>query len=243
MNTYNGVPAKISPDYLVDAIVEIQISTDYKSEKVEQFILDSIKNNFPRTTFRKYPLMGSDRGKHVWADDVFRLYVCENVISVNIVGKYPGWANMLGFIKGALQSCYESKIEIIRFLQVRINYVSHIPDISIFDVWDGTPVKLNNIPPFIGREFNFKFGIYQGTNKEDGGEYVANAIVHLSDNLPITDSKSRYSRIDIGIESVSCDGSWADAYEKLRIVHFHEKEIFFRILSEEFVNKLNPIWR
>lgn len=243
MDTSKGVPLKITPDCLVDAIMELQISTEYKAEKVEQEILESIKNSFPKTTFRRFPLSGPDMGKHVWADKVFRVYVGESAISVNIVSGYPGWDNYMGFLKGAMQGLYSDTVQIVQFQKVRINYVSHFPDVSIFDVWDGTPIKLNHIPPFVGREFNFKFGIYHNDQKGESGQHVANAEVHLSDNLPIMDSKSTYSRIDVGLESTDCDGNWTGAYEKLQMLHFHEKDIFFRLLSEDFVNKLHPVWQ
>lgn len=242
MDTSKGVPVKISPDSLVDAIVEFQIATEYKAEKIEQLMLGAVERNFPKTKFRKFSLMGADKGKHAWADNVFRYYVGDEVISLNIVSKYPGWMEVVGFLKGALQDIYESPSRMLDFQRVRINYVSHFHNLSIFEVWDGNPIKLNNFPPFVGREFNFKFGIFRHEKNGEKGELVAHAEVHLSDNNPVMDSDIRYSRIDVGLESKPCDGSWADAYENLQILHFHEKEIFYKLLSEEFVNKLNPVW-
>lgn len=243
MDTSRGVPIKITPDCLVDAVIEFQIESEYKAEKIEQMMLGAIERNFPKTKFLHFPLMGADKGKHVWADEVFRFYVADDVISMNIVRQYPGWVRVSEFLRGALLDIYESKLSIVNFHQVRINFVSHFPDVSIFDVWDGTPIQLNNIPPFVGREFNFKFDIIHHERKGDKGERIAHAEVHLSDNNPVPDSKIRYSRIDVGLESTRCDGTWSDAYEKLKLIHFHEKEIFFKILSEEFVNKLNPVWQ
>lgn len=244
MDTSNGVPMKITPDCLVDAIVEFQVASDYKDEKVEEWILDSIKKNFPEAIFHKFPLIGPDKGKSVWADNVFRIYVGDKVISINIVSNYPGWDNVTGFLKGALQNLYENeqKQQLVKFTRVRINYVSHFPNVSIFDVWDGTPIQLNNIPPFVGREFNFKFGIYHHVKNGEKGEFVADAEVHLSDNLPIPETSTRYSRIDVGLQSRPCDGSFSDVFEQLQKLHFHEKEIFFKLLSKEFVDKLTPVW-
>ena len=121
----------------------------------------------------------------------------------------------------------------VDFMQVRIKYVSKLPNISIFEVWDGDPIKLNQIPPFLGREFSFKFSILSREK-----QLLAEADVKLNDQLPLVDGKGVYSRIYVALQAVKGDGNWSIVYEQLQMLHEYEKEVFFRLLSKEFVGKL-----
>ena len=76
----------------------------------------------------------------------------------------------------------------------------------------------------------------------DEKELLGNARVRIDDQLPLQEGKGVYSRIDVGLEAVKGDGSWDVIYEQLQMLHNNEKEIFFRLLSREFVDKLNPEW-
>lgn len=237
MDTKKGIPKKITPDCLVDSVVEFVIETDYKDEFIEHIVYDSIKTAYPDDEFRFYPMTGKDEGKHFLANDKFRVYVCSNLISINIVSRYPGWNVLNRFIKDALQGLYNLEKPVVYFMQVRIKYVSKFPNISIFEVWDGDPIKLNQIPPFFGREFSFKFSIFSREK-----QLVADADVKLNDQLPLGDGKSVYSRIYVALQAVKGDGNWSTVYEQLQLLHENEKEVFFRLLSKEFVDKLNPEW-
>ena len=237
MDTRNGIPKKITPDCLVDSIIEFAIETDYKDEFIERIIHESIKASYPNDEFRIFPMYGKDEGKHFLANDKFRIYVCSSLISINIVSQYPGWDVLNRFIKNALQGLYNVEKPVLKFQQVRINYVSRFPQISRFDIWDGDPIKLNQIPPFFGREFSFNFSIL---SKEK--QLLAEANVKLNDQLPYGDGKGVYSRIYVALQAVRGDGNWSTVYEQLQLLHDNEKEVFFRLLSKEFVDKLNPEW-
>ena len=115
--------------------------------------------------------------------------------------------------------------------------MSRFPNISIFEVWDGDPIKLNQIPPFLGREFSFNFSIF---SKEK--QLLAEANVKLNDQLPFDQGKGVYSRIYVALQAVKGNGDWSTVYEQLQLLHYNEKEVFFRLLSQEFVDKLNPEW-
>lgn len=238
MDISNGIPKKITPDCLVDTIVEFSIESDYKDEVIERTVLKNLKDSYPDSEFRKYEITESEEEKHFYANDDFRIYICNSFISINIVSGYPGWKIMDAFIKDALKGLNDVESPILKFRQVRMNYVSRFPNVSIFDVWDGARIELNNIPPFLGREFSFKFSILEGQPQH----LLANARVHLTDQVPSLDGKGTYSRIDIGLEAVKSDGAWNSVYKQLQMLHENENQFFFRLLSKEFVDKLNPKW-
>ena len=237
MDTRKGIPKKITPDCLVDSIIEFTIETDYKDEFIERIVRESLIKSYPEDEFRSFPVYGKDEGKHFLANSKFRIFICSSLISINIVNKYPGWDVLNRFIKDALQGLYNAENPVIKFQQVRINYVNRFSQISIFDVWDGNPIKLNQIPAFLGREFSFNFSILSKEN-----QLLANANVKLNDQLPIEDGKGVYSRIYVALQAVKGDGNWSTVYEQLQLLHKNEKEVFFRLLSKEFVDKLNPEW-
>ena len=58
MDTRNGIPKKITPDCLVDSIIEFAIETDYKDEFIERIIHESIKASYPNDEFRIFPMYG-----------------------------------------------------------------------------------------------------------------------------------------------------------------------------------------
>lgn len=237
MDTSNGIPKRITPDCLVDSIIEITVESDFKDEFIERIVLESIKMSYPESEFREFPIYGKEGGKHFFANDIFRIYVCSSLISINIVSKYTGWDVLNRFVKDSLQGLYNVETPILKFQQVRIKYVSRFPQVSIFDVWDGNPIQLNHIPTFLGRQFSFNFSIFSDEKK-----LMGNARVRIDDQLPLPEGKGVYSRIDVGLEAVKGDGSWDVIYEQLQMLHNNEKEIFFRLLSREFVEKMNPVW-
>ena len=89
------------------------------------------------------------------------------------------------------------------------------------------------------RSFELKFGIYEkNTNKK-----IARADINLRDNLHLKDSESKYSQIDIALESDEIKRKDVeDALEVLDVIHNEQKKAFYRLLSEDFINKLNPEW-
>ena len=214
MDTSYGIPKRITPDCLVDSIIEITIESDFKDEVIERIVLESIKKSYTKSEFREYPIYGKEEGKHFYANDKFRIYVCSSLISINIVNRYTGWDVLNRFVKDSLQGLYNVESPILKFLQVRINYVSRFPNVSIFDVWDGNPIQLNHIPPFLGRKFSFNFSIFS-----DEKELLGNARVRIDDQLPLQEGKGVYSRIDVGLEAVKGDGSWDVIYEQLQMLH------------------------
>lgn len=230
----NHIPKRITPDRLTDTIVEIEIFSNFNKTMNERLILDAIGHN-QGSDFLKYEI---SNGEYLYANDTFRFCVTNNTISFNIVGGYPGWTTYFAFIQSALRAFTHFQ-NFISFQKVRLNYISNFPDISVFDIWDGAPIILYNIPSHLERSFELKFGIYEkNTNKK-----IARADINLRDNLHIKDSDSKYSQIDIALESDEIKSKDVEgALEVLGVIHNEQKKAFYRLLSEDFINKLNPKW-
>lgn len=230
----NHIPKRITPDRLTDTIVEIEITSKFNKAMIESLMLEAI-GHYQDSEFVKYEI---SNGEYLYANDTFRFCVTNNAISFNIVGGYPGWITYFCFIKRALQGLRHFE-NFVSFKKVRVNYISNFPEISVFDIWDGTPIILHNIPPHLERSFELKFGIYEKNTKKK----IARADINLRDNLHLKDSDSNYSQIDIALESDDIKSkNVEDALEVLDIIHNEQKKAFYRLLSEDFINKLNPEW-
>lgn len=230
----NHIPKRITPDRLSDTIVEIEITSKFNKTMNESLMLDAIGHD-QGSEFVKYEI---SNGEYLYANDTFRFCVTNNAISFNIVGGYPGWTTYFAFIQNALRA-FNHFQDFISFHKVRLNYISNFPEISVFDIWDGAPIILYNIPSHLERSFELKFGIYEkNTNKK-----IARADINLRDNLHLKDSESKYSQIDIALESDEIKRKDVeDALEVLDVIHNEQKKAFYRLLSEDFINKLNPEW-
>ena len=215
-----GQPKYLERDGLRDSVVEIfYINPIYRVEHLVKTIL----NSGDMEDFHTIP----EKGCVYLQNNIYRIQVLEDRISFNNIKDYQGWQNYGPFIQKIVRKVL-SLPEIMVERQM-IRYISMYPEVSIFDKLNGKRMELYSFPQLNGTEIRFKMGV------TDNARHLGIATVSLTDNLPSSKSDVKISVVDIQIETHT-DNNLQN--ETLEFLHTQERNLFFSLLSKEFVNSL-----
>lgn len=230
----SDIPKSISPCNLVDAFIEFQFETNYNSNWLLYNVLQSID---PDTKiFLKIPYVdteGNNTSDFFYTDRQIRFFIINNRIDFNIVTEYPGWDAYFSKIVAIL----DILSKFVEFKDIRMNYISKWP-LSILDNIDGEVCFKQFKKRFQGTEVNFK-----AERRSEDGLYVTKATVSLKDLITIDSEVCSIVDLNLTlrIPQLSETSNFDTAVISLLSIHDDEKNMFFRLLSEDFVKRLNPI--
>lgn len=230
------MPVSLEYDGLKDAVVSISYVSDYNMRYISQNILAAINSNNDNL-FVEIPTKDKSvaneslsykdsNDKILLVNSIYRILVSENSVTFNFTQKYPGWTDYSGLINKVLNSVSQVKLQ-----GVYLQYMSCFEHTDIFKSLDGT-IKLNQLPNFNGSVFNFSCNC----NRER--EPIAEATIKLTNNKQIKDST--VSIVEVAIAGKTGDYQLEECLQLLSECHKFEKHLFFLLLSEEFINTLNP---
>lgn len=230
------MPVSLEYDGLKDAVVSISYVSDYNMRYISQNILAAINSNNDNL-FVEIPTKDKSvaneslsykdsNDKILLVNSIYRILVSENSVTFNFTQKYPGWTDYSGLINKVLNSVSQVKLQ-----GVYLQYMPCFEHTDIFKSLDGT-IKLNQLPNFNGSVFNFSCNC----NRER--EPIAEATIKLTNNKQIKDST--VSIVEVAIAGKTGDYQLEECLQLLSECHKFEKHLFFLLLSEEFINTLNP---
>lgn len=230
------MPVSLEYDGLKDAVVSISYVSDYNVRYISQNILAAINSNNDNL-FVEIPTKDKSvaneslsykdsNDKILLVNSIYRILVSENSVTFNFTQKYPGWTDYSDLINKVLNSVSQVKLQ-----GVYLQYMSCFEHTDIFKSLDGT-IKLNQLPNFNGSVFNFSCNC----NRER--EPIAEATIKLTNNKQIKDST--VSIVEVAIAGKTGDYQLEECLQLLSDCHKFEKHLFFLLLSEEFINTLNP---
>lgn len=232
------IPSKIENDGLLNAVVYLSFKTDYN----ESFIDSKLSDFFGTQTEDWQKVEAPNAGKTVggvkvpvrfFANRIYKIQVSDTEIAFNFNDRYPGWdayRRLIERVVGVLNG-------IITIKSIVVNYVSTFKNIRIFDYIDGE-IKLNNLPQFFGTQYNFRCQVHN----ERGHE--ANAILSLTNEEPIQGSFTEGIQDTQSIVNIKVSGEPSGDYlEYLNFLHETEKDLFYRIVNQEFVDSHNPTYK
>ena len=230
------MPVSLEHDGLKDAVVSVNYVSDYNVRYISQNILAAINSNNDNP-FEEIPTKDKSvaneslsykdsNDKILLANPIYRILVSEDRVTFNFTKKYPGWNSYSNLINIVLNSIGQVKLR-----GVYLQYMSCFENTDIFKELDGT-IKLNQLPNFNGSVFNFSCNY----NKED--EPIAEATIKLTNNKQIQNSS--VSIIEVAIAGKIGDYHLEECLQLLSECHKFEKHLFFLLLSEKFINTLNP---
>ena len=230
------MPVSLEHDGLKDAVVSVNYVSDYNVRYISQNILAAINSNNDNP-FEEIPTKDKSvaneslsykdsNDKILIANPIYRILVSEDRVTFNFTKKYPGWNSYSNLINIVLNSIGQVNLQ-----GVYLQYMSCFENTDIFKALDGT-IKLNQLPNFNGSVFNFSCKC----NKED--EPIAEATIKLTNNKQIQNSS--VSIIEVAIAGKIGDYHLEECLQLLSECHKIEKHLFFLLLSEKFINTLNP---
>lgn len=235
-------PLYLEHNGIKDSLVEIGIVTNYRIQHLNEILITGLNLKY-ENAFNLIPIRerkNSENGDTIivenamCASDTYKVQVSEDKISFDIVEHYTGWADYSAFIFGCIDILQECLLDIV---SVEVRYISTFNDVSIFDNVAGI-IKLECYPRLAGSEFNFQFGIPGQPSRQLKGAY---AIVRLKNNIPTLEEKGSTSVVDVQvIANLTNYGGLTRYKQNLENIHSQEKNIFYSLLSDSFIQSLKP---
>lgn len=215
-------PLYLEKDGLRDSLVEVYYSNSpYRVEHLAKIILEAEGMD----SFR----MEVDQNSNsvFLQDNYYRIQVRQECISFNNIQTYQRWPNYAPLIQRVIKQVLT--LQGITLERQMLRYISMFPMISIFDNLNGKKMVLNAMPPIDGTEVRFKVGI------ADTKSHLGIATIRLTDNLPSNKSNVKVSVVDIQLD---CATNKEKQEETLEFLHTEEKNLFYSILSKQFIDSL-----
>lgn len=246
------IPKKITPDRIRDAIVQVFFKSDYPYELLISYIhkafidlkYEYIQIQQPSPV---HPTVNNIEGNiisqpisvnlsplFIDKDHEVRIQLQPTMsINFNIAKKYIGWDKYFEKIKAVLDVLHSNKIS-ISYSRVGLRYVSEFNDMDI-----SNKVKFNYNTSFPNWEIK---GSVTNLRLEEENKTV---ILNIALNHPVTNPQNPslqfVSLIDVDV--IQEYFSTTDLNHFLSIInscHDKQKEIFFSLLTPEFLNELKP---
>lgn len=232
--TRNRIPRKITPDRLTNAVVTVRLQDKFSSSYLEGKLVDAYNKRHPDLVLDKLKANSKKDNPTVYffANKLFRVIFRGNVVAFNFVDKYRGWDTYASWIRDVLND------DDVVIKGVGLHYVSEYRNVEIFsqEVIDGN-ISFNHIQNFAGTELQYKCYVH---DFDDHQIIIGDATVKLTNAALIQGMDGTLSRIDINIDSTPYNGTKEQFYVLMEKLHRHELTLFYSMLSENFVQSLNP---
>ncbi len=233
MQPNKKLPISIENDGLSDAVVAFAYKPLYSREIIEEKTKDELNRRF-KSEFLFVPAPQNEANKKAnikrfIANREFRIQFSEDMVMTNIVGRYAGWTRY-----GELLQAIMEILDGVTYKVAYVRYVSLFDNVSIFDQVEGGGLRITTLPDFQGTEFNFRCNI------NDSENHNAVATIRLTNNKVFPERTA--SVVDIMVEAKLPNESTQTAWEYLHFLHYHEKNLFFLMMKEDFINHHNPVY-
>jgi len=234
------IPKKIDPCPIVESIIELRFKPSVPTDAVFGLIYNQVKNSYQEV--QKLPILDLPeqirnqdknllyRPYHKLRNEQYDLNIGPRVISLIKKEPYNGWERFSADTYDLIeQVAHAGIVKTIERLGVRY--------INFFDsnIYDKVDLKL-----LLGDKNFIKNDTYIKNVYEDSGIKI---ILQLGNNVSYNKSGSvkTGSLIDVDVSRYNLgDAFISSPNEILNEMHKKEKEVFFEILQDDFVNQLNP---
>ncbi|MDR0796037.1 MAG: TIGR04255 family protein [Tannerella sp.] len=244
-----SLPKKINPEKLKDTLVEIR----YMQGIPQELMLGFVSNVLGELGYQYAPVpnqniniefdnsqqiafgLGSNNGGFFIKENVRIQFVPNQIIFNCTADKYIGWEKYLQIISGIITNLFEKKA-IKSFNRVGIRYISEFKNIDIYQGIKGT-LDISET----------------GLKLESSILRLADETDNLKTYVTLTNKAKRISAspqeqkiieaslIDVSVfENFNPISDLNILWEKLNKIHAKQKEIFFGLITIEFLETLNP---
>jgi len=234
------LPVKIEPERLKDTIVELryhsQVAYEYRLGLCHKVLTDHGFSVFipsspnPAETNPAHFFLAVSP-KHIFQNDVIRVYYEEGKVVINSNGQYRGWKRYSESVL-ILADLLRRENLLGEIYWVGLRYISEFSEVQIFDqlTW----------------QFNFPVDNSQTINTSFRTEWIDDSD-HIVVNLLNNGQRggTSFSLMDVDVNH-NCLDKPIELPEQLADVlnRIHEKEklVFFGLMNEEFLQSLNPTY-
>jgi|AntDeeMinimDraft_5_1070356.scaffolds.fasta_scaffold07081_3 uncharacterized protein (TIGR04255 family) len=223
-----NLPKKINPDRIKDAIIEIEYEADLPFEILLGLFFSELDDSF------KFINRPSKFKIGLFYNDKIKFEVKERTITFNCFENYNNWSVYFPEVKKTIKQLMATG-HIEQFKKISVRYINEFRDKTIQDF---SKFNFTFDKPNI-RSKNFRFN--QEYYLEDEKIILNLATVDLSQEQQNTINANTLSIIDICVQSKVSDIKFPkELFQLLEQLHIKEKEVFFGLVTEEFLKNSNP---
>ena len=236
------IPIKIDPCPIAEAIIEVRFEANVPPNAVFGILYKSFQSEF--SDFTSLPILqlpedirSSDpqlkyKPYYKASKGNFHIQIGPDVVSYSNSKTYAGW-NV--FSKKVIDMVEKfSQSEIVKSInRVGVRYINFFKDIDIYDSIK-LSINLNNNP------FETKQSVLRSTLQT--GDFLTN--LNIANKAVISGSENKINNgsiIDIDTFIVNTNKlTLSDLPTLIEKGHSEEKQLFFKLLTEDFIKSLNP---
>lgn len=246
-----GLPKKISPERIRDAVVQLFFATEVPFEPLigyfHAFLSAEGYSYTNRPVRPKHFLQQGTQAlpdifdlalapQYFFTNDTIRFQVNDGSLVFNCIDTYPGWGAYFEQIKQVVRLLLGKGV-VSNFNRVGLRYISEFPNIDILE-HTNFMVELSSL----------KEPIISGNFRVEWAKEPYRFIVNLATKLPIEalvvplEEEAKFtSLIDIDvIHEGFVEEKPENLFSIIDRVHQHQKEQFFGLLKPEFLKTLKP---
>jgi uncharacterized protein (TIGR04255 family) len=224
------IPKKITPDPIIDSVVEFRFSSPHQREKLVTLLFNHFSSEFP--SFREFlPPVGfpSEYTTRVSLQNVdFTVNIGPNVLSFGCAKDYKGWLLFSKMVKTNMENL--SNLGLIGDIErVGLRYINFFKNVMLVSQ------NINLDISFMGRE-GYKTRTTSLRTELQKGIFSFNVIV--ADNIVHNNVPGAILDVDV---SAVVTGKFSSATMNIiERAHVEEKLIFYSLLKAEFLNTFKP---
>lgn len=237
-------PKKIENCPIVDSVIELRFISKIFPNAVFGIIYNSLVNEYPKV--EKLPILqlpeqlrDSDPNfkfkahYKISSEDGFVVQIGPDVIIIAAPSPYPGWTQFSKRIYFVINQILKLNV-INEVTRLGVRYINFFEN-NIFN-------KVNLHIAIGGRTLDPKNTLFRTEIKKGGflnSLQIANNATQIIDKIPNTGSI-----VDIDVFKEYSNGEFKDIYKKeIELAHNTEKDLFFELLTKEFLESLKPSYK
>ena len=238
------IPVKLNLCPIIESVFEIRFDSNLDANIVFALIYGKLKDDFPTIEalpLSEVPASMRDTDPNLKYQPAYKLHykdnenivlqICAKSVGFSFTPEYCGWKEFRSFVNRYLNVIHETGV-IGRLVRIGFRVINFIDG----NVFDGEKIKLNIR---IGeKEIPYKETTIKTVFSE--GEYHSTVSIinqaRLNNSTPIRIG----SVIDVDTFSVTCERFFDNASEFLEDIHKSEKKVFFSLLTNQFLESLQP---
>ena len=234
-----ALPKEISPNPLVTSTVEVRFNSGKETSQLLPLVYSKFLKSLPNLTESNIPKeIRANNSELAYApaytlsNDNYSLSFSNKIIAFENVSDYKFWNNYFPFITTHLKEFFELGI-ITNIERIGVRYA------SILDKVESIDKVLVDVPKFtLNSNYKQNFSYYRSDLIKDG----CNLHLQIANNARATKNNKFLSGVYIDIDA-SFTGQLQIGNDIIGIIdklHTQEKELFFSLLKQDFINTLNP---
>lgn len=233
------IPKRITPDPILESVVEIRFTTKLPSEAIFGLVYNKLIVDFPN--YEKLPILqlpeairNQDKNlefapHYKFVNENFQVNIGAKAISIVHPKPYRGWESYFKVIEKIMRD-FEELDFINNITRVGVRYIDFFDQTNIFE---NLQFKIENFPfeinqssfttTFAFDKFRTNLQVFNATQIEIKGIQYSGSVF----------DSDTYDEIDISF-------SKNNVLKRISEAHEVEKKVFFNLVTDEFIESLNP---